>query len=159
MKKSLFFALALTAAVVSCKKEEVVNEKTEKAQTNSSAESDDAVHHTCYEYAGARDTVRMNIVEQDKAVNGSLAYEYFEKDKNSGIVEGVVKGDTLVLNYTFMSEGTNSKRQVVFLKKGDALVEGYGDTFEKDGAVLYKDLKKLKFDEKFPLKKTDCKEK
>ncbi len=158
MKKITFIMLSLTAAMVSCKKEIVIDEKIEKAETSSSAESSDAVHNTCYEFVSAKDTVSMNIVEQDQAVNGSLSYKYFEKDKNSGIVEGVVKGDTLILNYTFMSEGTNSKRQVVFLRKGEQLIEGYGDTFEKEGSVFYKDIKKLNFSDKFPLNKVACKE-
>jgi hypothetical protein len=48
-----------------------------------------------------------------------------------------------------MSEGISSVRQVVFLKKGNTYIEGYGDVVEEaSGKVVFKDRKQLQFDGK-----------
>lgn len=144
--KKIVYALLISASIVSCKKEATEAQKEEAAElTNSSAETNKKATSECYLYARNKDTVKLDIVVQDKAVSGGLAYRYYEKDKSSGIVSGIVKGDTLVMTYEFMSEGMNSRRQVVFVRKDGGLTEGYGDVFEKDGVVLYKDIEQLEF--------------
>jgi hypothetical protein len=67
-----------------------------------------------------------------------------------------MKGDTLVADYTFMSEGVSSVREVVFLQKDGTLIEGYGDVVDANNKVSFKDKKKLKFDAKNTLTKVDC---
>jgi hypothetical protein len=42
-----------------------------------------------------------------------------------------MKGNTLFAEYKFLSEGTECIREVVFLKKENDFVEGYGDSEEK----------------------------
>ena len=57
-----------------------------------------------------------------------------------------------------MSEGITSNRQVVFLKKGNTYVEGYGDIVDdNNGNVIFKDLKQLKFEGNVVLSKINCK--
>jgi hypothetical protein len=90
-------------------------------------------------------------------VSGDLLYHYFEKDRNSGTINGEVKGDTIFVTYTFISEGIESKREVVFLKKGDELIEGYAAINPATGEPDLSDHSAIKFDEKFVLKKSDCK--
>lgn len=82
---------------------------------------------TCYTYVKNKNYVMMKITIINNIVTGDLVYEYYEKDKNSGKISGVMKGDTLFADYTFMSEGLSSVREVAFIKKRGDWIEGYGD--------------------------------
>ena len=112
---------------------------------------------TCYALDNSKDKVLMQITINKNAVTGDLIYNYFEKDKNSGTIKGEMHGDTLLGTYTFMSEGTESKRDVAFLKTSDELVEGYGRIDTITGKPDLTDRSSIKFDNTFILKKTDCK--
>jgi hypothetical protein len=117
-----------------------------------------ATSKTCYTSYKNRDTVELSIVTAGNKVSGALRYQLYEKDRNKGTIVGEIKGDTLLANYTFNSEGMESQRQVAFLRKGDQLVEGYAEIEEKDGKVSFKDTKALKFGAGIELQKTDCKD-
>lgn len=67
-----------------------------------------------------------------------------------------MKGDTLIVDYTFDSEGSESVREVVFLKRNNQLIEGFGDVEEKDGKTVFKDKSKLIFGNSIVFKKVDC---
>lgn len=97
-----------------------------------------------------KDTILMNLtMKGNQMLSGKLIYNFYEKDKNEGTLIGELKGDTLLADYTFMSEGISFVRQVVFLKKGNTYIEGYGDVIEEaSGKVAFKDRKQLKFDGK-----------
>ena len=69
-----------------------------------------------------------------------------------------MRGDTLVADYTFNSEGIESVRQVAFLKKGDQLLEGYGDVEQKDNKTVFKNISTLSFGQSTIFNKTDCKQ-
>ncbi|QPH41046.1 hypothetical protein [Pedobacter endophyticus] len=112
---------------------------------------------TCYQYVKNRDTANLSLTEKADSVTGNLGYKWYEKDKNAGTISGVVKGDTIIADYTFQSEGRESVRQVAWLKKGDQLVEAFGDVEEIDGKMKFKDLSKLKFDSGLVFSKADCK--
>ena len=90
-------------------------------------------------------------------MNGTLSYNLFEKDKNNGTITGIVKGDTIIADYTFQSEGTTSTREVVWLKKNDDLVEGFGDTEELKGKMKFKNTSNLRFDQSMVFKPIVCK--
>lgn len=140
-------------AFASCKKEEkeVVTEK-EMEQQEISVSSKD-----CYLYVKAKDTVKLTLITANGGnVSGDLVYNFFEKDKNSGTVSGMFKGDTLHADYSFQSEGIKSVRETVFIRKGNTLVEGFGEITEKDNKQVFKDKKTLKFDGSVILKKVDC---
>ena len=68
-----------------------------------------------------------------------------------------MKGDTLVADYTFNSEGKLSTRQVAFLKKDGKLMEGFGEVVEKDGKIYFKSISDLKFDDAIEFTKINCK--
>jgi len=88
---------------------------------------------------------------------GKMCYANFDKkDRNMGEIRGVMKGDTIIADYTFISEGINSVRQVVFLKHGDEMVEGFGSVSDDRGRVVYQDLSKLTFDKSVTLKSINC---
>lgn len=112
--------------------------------------------HSCYAYTSAKDTVNMHLQISGDKVTGDLAYNYFEKDKNTGTIEGNMKGDTLFGEYKFISEGTSSIREVVFLKKENNFVEGYGEAEEKNGKMIFKNASSLNFSNNFILKKVAC---
>ncbi len=111
----------------------------------------------CYQYIKNRDTATLSLKTEDNKITGTLGYNLYEKDKNSGTIAGMVRGDTIIANYTFQSEGQTSVREVAFLKQGDQLVEGFGDVQEVKGEVKYKDLTKLKFNGSMAFGKVDCK--
>lgn len=152
MKKVMIMNLVLMGLLVSCKKEkpeEIVpadNETSEVVKPISE----------CYVGVLKRDTISMTISLNGNKVAGDLSYKFFEKDSNSGIINGVMKGDTLIAEYTFQSEGRTSIRQVAFLKKGNTYIEGYGDVMEDSGKIRFKNPKQLHFDGK-PLSKAECK--
>lgn len=122
--------------------------------TNATA-SPDSIR--CYQYIKNRDTATLSLKTEDNTVTGTLGYNLYEKDKNAGTIAGIVKGDTIIANYTFQSEGKTSIREVAFLKKGDQLAEGFGDIQEVKGETKFKDLSKLKFDGSMTFDKIECK--
>jgi hypothetical protein len=108
--------ILMIPAFTSCKNE--ANE----AEENTAAET--AVHN-CYQYVSKSDTIKMDITIEDNHVSGSLVYNFYEKDKNTGTIKGELRGDKLTAIYSFMSEGVKSTRQVIFQKNGEAFTEGY----------------------------------
>jgi len=156
--KSIFPVLGLTALLMaSCqggtaKKTQAKIDST--IVTNAKA-SPDSVQ--CYQYIKNRDTATLSLKTADNKVTGTLGYNLYEKDKNAGTIAGIVKGDTIIANYTFQSEGKTSVREVAFLKKGDQLTEGFGDVQEVKGETKFKGLNKLKFDGSMTFDKIDCK--
>jgi hypothetical protein len=110
----------------------------------------------CYAYTKGRDTVMMSMQIRGKEVSGDLTYNLYEKDRNVGSIAGELIGDTVLVDYTFNSEGSKSVRQVAFLKKGDQLTEGFGDVAEQGGKMVFKDRSKLQFSSMIVLKKDSC---
>ena len=128
----------------------VTEEEMEKPETESVKE--------CYQYAAKKDTVSITLITSNgNNVSGDLEYKWFEKDNNDGKISGMFKGDTLYADYTFQSEGMTSVREMVFLKKGNTLIEGFGDIEEKGDKQVFKDKKNLKFDANIVLEKAICK--
>jgi hypothetical protein len=153
--KHFFTFLIAVAGCFSCNN----NSKTTATESKDSSEvTAPANKETTQCYAGVRgkDTVFLKINKNHNTVSGDLEYNLFEKDQNKGTIEGMMRGDTLLANYTFMSEGMNSVREVIFLKKGNTLVEGFGDVEEKSGKMIFKNTGGVKFDESVLLKETDC---
>ncbi len=67
-----------------------------------------------------------------------------------------MKGDTLLADYTFMSEGKQSVRQVVFLIKDTAAIEGYGDVEERNNKMVFKNISQIPFEKGQRLHKVPC---
>jgi hypothetical protein len=115
-----------------------------------------ATQQYCYQYIKDKDTAKITLMSSGPITTGELSYNLFEKDKNNGIFEGELHGDTLIAEYTFNSEGKESVRQVAFLKKNDQLLEGYGDVENKSGKMMFKNTATLKFGEGIVLNKVEC---
>ncbi len=110
----------------------------------------------CYEYLSDADTVSLKLIHVGEAVTGTLLYAYREKDRNQGTIQGNIKGDWLVADYTFMSEGISSVRQVAFKKEGDHFIEGFGDVETKDNKVVFKNPDSLTLNNKMELHEVKC---
>jgi hypothetical protein len=110
----------------------------------------------CYQYIKNNDTIILKTVKVSNFITGMLEYNLFGKDKNQGTILGQMKGDLLVADYTFVSEGIQSVRQVVFKKMGNAFVAGYGDIDNKDGKDYFKNVDSLKYQESMVLSEFDC---
>lgn len=93
---------------------------------------------SCYLYASDRDTVYLVLDPPvEGRVTGELRYDFYERDGNIGFIEGKLQGDTLIADYTFLSEGIISVREVGFLLGEDQVMEGYGDVEEVDGRMVF----------------------
>ena len=110
----------------------------------------------CYRYVNNKDTVTLKTIEIGEHITGTLVYDFYEKDKNAGTIRGNLKNDLLVADYSFMSEGVNSVRQVAFKKINGDFIEGYGEPIERDGKTTFKNIDSLKFNNSVLLGKVDC---
>ena len=99
-----------------------------------------------YAYVGNGDTIRLDLQTKQDSVFGKLLYALGEKDRNDGDFKGTIKGNQLVGEYYFMSEGVGSVRDMIFNVTKDGLLEGYGEVEEKNGGFRFIDTSKLKFD-------------
>ncbi|MDA6070600.1 hypothetical protein NJT12_13310 [Flavobacterium sp. AC] len=153
MKKVLAITIVVLSIFASCKKDQVAEPVEIPAGAPKEAEIVEPAGDQCY----ASSAVKMSFnVNSHQEVNGKLSYNIAGKDKNEGTLIGNMKGDTLIADYTFMSEGVSSVREVAFLKQEGTFVEGYGDVAEANGKVSFKNKKLLKFDQKNVLTKVDC---
>ena len=154
----VFFSMVSCTNESSAKKSEEVESKAaesaapateEKSPTNNTGKM-------CYANFDNNDTIIISFARTDNKISGELLYQFDEKDRNKGEITGVMKGDTIIADYAFISEGINSVRQVVFLKHGDEMVEGFGSVSDDHGRVVYQDLSKLTFDKSVTLKSINC---
>jgi len=111
---------------------------------------------SCYSYIKNKDTVTLKMEGSANVVTGKLSYKFYEKDSNKGEIIGQLNGDTLLADYNFMSEGILSTRQVIFLIKNNVAKEGYGKMEEKNGKMVFKDLKGVSFATGLSLNKVEC---
>jgi hypothetical protein len=110
----------------------------------------------CYHYINKKDTIVLKTITVDGFITGMLMYNLFGKDKNQGTILGQMKGEVLVADYTFISEGVQSVRQVAFKKLENSFVEGYGDIGNIDGKDYFKNIESLKYQESIVLSGFEC---
>jgi hypothetical protein len=155
MKYSLLLAPLLCTA--SCTPE--TSEQTKNSQKPVTAEVRQVAESLiCYAAILGQDSLSLRVKRMDDDVSGDLSYNFHEKDDNSGTFQGRMHGDTLLADYTFQSEGTESVRQVAFLKTADGYVEGYGDIEDQGGKMVFKNTASLHFDSGTAFKKVPCTE-
>lgn len=111
----------------------------------------------CYAYSIKKDSALLKLNISGTNVTGELSYHLYEKDNNSGTINGSLHDSLIIADYTFQSEGMTSVRQVVFKMNNDTLVEGYGDIMMKGDTAHFKDIALLKFQNDRPFLKTNCK--
>jgi hypothetical protein len=154
IKKSIFAILATVSLLTACQSNGSKTNGTDSAALDTNIVPASQQH--CYSYIKNRDTATLTLMSSGSITTGELTYKLFEKDKNVGIFEGELHGDTLLADYTFNAEGKESVRQIAFLKKGDQFIEGFGDVEEKNGKTIFKNTATLKFGEAMVFNKVDC---
>lgn len=110
----------------------------------------------CYEMTMKKDSAFLQLQLTDSVVNGTLNFNFFEKDSNKGTIKGVLRGDKIIADYTFQSEGLTTVREVVFLLQDKTLVQGFGELQEKGGKFVFTDPDNLQYQPDNPFIKTDC---
>ena len=110
----------------------------------------------CYIYAENNSRVAAELETNDQTVEGTLTYDLYQKDRNQGTFNGILRGDTLIGVYTFQSEGTMSQREVAFLWRGEQLSEGYGASRVVDDVQRFVNTAHLTFGQGIVLDKTNC---
>lgn len=101
----------------------------------------------CFTQVVGKDTAKLSFEVAGDSVNGKLEYKRYEKDSNKGTIKGVMRGNILNAQYTFMSEGMESTNQAVFKVEGDKVYEGRAKDFDKEGRPVFgEDLGKVEWD-------------
>ena len=149
MHQKLFSILFSLTLFLSCNTGEKKESQAEDTKKQSSPLN-------CYSYASAGDTILLKLIHVGDAITGTLVYGYKEKDKNRGTIQGSMRGNLLVADYTFQSEGVQSVRQVAFKLEENSFIEGYGDIYSEDDKVRFKNLDSLKFNNSMKLVEIDC---
>ncbi len=138
----LSMALVFTACKQETKEKEVGETQEPTAEVNK---------EIVYIHNKNKNEFVLSFIREGDSVVGKFNYHLNGRDENNGTIKGVIKGNLLIADYDFMSEGINSTRQVVFKMEEGSLLEGYGDVIEKDGKVVYVDPSQLKYNEDFKL--------
>lgn len=155
MKKiALLLISAIAISFTACQSETKEDNSQQEAALDTNIVS--ATAQSCYAYIKNGDTAKLTFMTSGDITTGELIYKLAEKDSNKGIIKGKMYGDTLLADYTFNSEGKESVRQVAFVKRGDDLLEGFGDVEQKDGKMVFKNTKTLTFGQSIVFKKVDC---
>ena len=159
MKHSVTFSLIITTfAIWSCNNEtNQTAEEAAKIDTTKPAEMKIMIPESiCYTSIMGKDTMNLKVEKFPNVVTGNLSYNFYEKDDNLGTIDGTLNGDTLIANYTFMSEGKSSERQVAFLVSDSTAIEGFGPIEEKDGKMIFKSRNTISFKAGTKFIKTTC---
>jgi hypothetical protein len=161
MKKFILTFVAASALLAACNNEEktvATADSTVVIPTDTTvAKTPEPFRDGCYAYVKNRDTASLTLRLAGEEITGDLSYKLFEKDSNKGTIAGEIKGDTIIAEYDFNSEGTRSIREIVFLKKDGKLYEGFGEVETKGMKTVFKNRADLKFEESIVFDSTDCK--
>ncbi|RYD81013.1 MAG: hypothetical protein EOP55_00565 [Sphingobacteriales bacterium] len=134
IKQTLFTLSFLITGLFACTQ----SKKTNTTETSTVADTSQASIKGCYIYTTNRDTFQLAVTAVDKMdVEGSLIYNFFEKDDSKGTFKGKFDGEILKGDYTFQSEGSTSVREVIFKKTQNGFVEGHGDVKETGQKVVF----------------------
>lgn len=139
MKKYIMLSLVMII-LYSCAE----NKKEKEPEIADTAIAKETTIH-CYMKVVNQDTFILRLNKTGQKVSGDLEYDFFEKDKNVGMVAGELQGDTLFAEYKFKSEGVESVREVAFLIHEVDVQEGAGEMEEKNGRMIFKDKSKVQF--------------
>lgn len=153
MKNSIIVA-GILILFASCKDENKTEDAVDAPKPDRKEQPAVSSNKECYQWIKNKDTVDMQLVRTADNVRGTLRYMWFEKDKNNGTFTGVFKRDTLRADFKFQSEGMESIREVVFVRKGDQMIQGNGEMEDKNGKMVFTG--KLDFTNSISMTKTEC---
>lgn len=125
MKKVLAITTLVLIVLISCKKATTTEPVQITPSPPKEAEIAEPAGNQCYAWNSKGSVIELSFnVNSHQEVNGKLTYNLVGKDKNEGTLIGNMKGDTLIGDYTFMSEGVSSVREVAFCKMKELLLKG-----------------------------------
>ena len=154
MKKYLF--IPIVALIITACKDNTASSETEAADSAKGTDMKVMIpHSSCFMLVSGKDSFWLKLEKFETVTIGRLKYNFSEKDDSNGELDGVMKGDTLLADYTFDSEGKKSVRQVAFLVKDSVATEGIGEVIEKGGKMVFKDSASIRFNG-MQLKKVNC---
>ena len=142
IKQTLFSLAILLTGLYSCTQ----SKQDSSASHPAAADSIETSIKGCYLYTVNKDTFQLAITAVNKDdVEGSIMYNFYEKDDSKGTFNGHFDGDILKGDYTFQSEGSTSIREVIFKKTQTGFVEGTGEVtvvnnkavFSQPGSISY----------------------
>ena len=142
--KKLFILISITASIISCKQEKKTEDKSFPIEV------------ACYGYNENGTNISFRITRVDPVVQGTLIYNWAEKDRNSGSFKGTLEDNIILGSYTFLSEGKQSIREVAFKIENGELVEGFGAIKNVGGVATFEDITSLNFDGSVVLEKDKC---
>lgn len=149
MTLKILILTGVLSFIVSC------NGQRQKSKRDMSSTNKASSLH-CYRYINKLDTVILKTNDVNGVVTGTLVYNFYQENKYSGTIEGIMKGEVLIADFTFFFTGVKSVRQVAFKKKGKNFIEGYGATEVKDGKTSFKNIDSVKFDHSIVLLQSEC---
>lgn len=161
LMKKTFLTTIILSLTISCNKNSTENTVTVENSDSLTIipESNDPIEsstlQTCYLEVVSKDSVFLTLEDNLGTITGKMKYKNFEKDSSFGDIIGSQNGDTLKLVYNFEAEGTQSEREIYFLKKDGNLLEGLGDQTTDGNKSTYKNPVQIKF-EGHALKQVDC---
>jgi len=154
-----YFVAAALLTMFSCQQPASNTSETEEQDTATVIDSASipVPVQQCYTKISGKDTSYLQFETNNEVIDGKLEYHLFEKDKNEGVIRGTIANNIIRAEYSFMSEGTISKRPVVFKLENDQVFEAIPSSLDAQGNPVFdKDQRKLKF-EGVPFVKGDCK--
>ncbi len=160
--RKLFYLFCIILTAIGCQNNqpnnmsETVSADTAKPFVDSVTTVQTSNGKNCFAYIKNQDTILLTLNLKDTLATGKLVYNLYEKDKNTGTFNGFLRHDTLIANYTFLSEGMTSVRQVAFLLKGDILQQGSGNMKDQNGRLVFTNKKDIVFDNNILLEAVDC---
>lgn len=156
MKNTIYLLLA-AITFIACHRDSSARKAADSTITAETAVIAAAESSTCYVSFKNRDSIYLHLIKKGEQITGTLNVSLHEKDKNVGTISGLVKGDTLLLDYRYQSEGVESIRQVAYLQKDGKLIEGFAEVQEQNGKMVFKSLAELTFEDKVVLEQSNCK--
>lgn len=149
--KNLSFLL-LFGLLCSCQNQKEQQElHVQDSEEKDSIETAKKLAH-CYLFENGKDTIKMRYNLHKSEVKGWMIYNFFEKDGSFGKIDGEFYGDTLKLDYEFLSEGKFSEQTVYFLLNKGKLYRGSGEMrMDADSTMIYSDPAQISFEDKTPL--------
>ena len=154
-----YFVAAALLTMFSCQPPASNTPETEEQDTSTvtvtaTAETPDK---PCYTRISGKDTTYLEFEIRKDTIYGRLEYHLFEKDENVGRIKGTIADNIIKAEYNFMSEGTLSKRPVIFKVENNQVFEAIPSSFDTQGVPVFnKDQSKLKFEDD-PFVKGNCK--
>ena len=110
----------------------------------------------CFTQVVRNDTASLEVENNKGNVTGVLTYNYYQKDRNDGTLQGEQTGDIIKGWYLFKSEGVMSVRQVSWKINGNELWPAVGEVTEKNDTTVFAQPDKLRYDSASAFRKIPC---